>query len=96
MPFSQRYGIGRTPAQLRAAAQPHPMEILSGEYEKKCVVWRLNDLMHREDDINTFGVQVVDGTPQPLRPIKWCAADSLFVRLMVITRLDRSRCDEDV
>lgn len=71
------------------------MDIHSGEFRKGVIITRLIALDSRAEDIRAFGTKLVDGAPRQMRPLGWCEADDVFVRLMVITRLDRSVCDEE-
>lgn len=88
-------------SDVRKAMQPHSIDIHSGQYEQEVTARRMVDLVQRvalkelQDPAMTtraMGGWVLSGEIEP-RPDTWCAADTTFVRLMQITRLDRSRLE---
>lgn len=102
--FSQQLqAVGRamrvklTRKEERACQTPNPIDIYCGEYETRMARKRAQDRLHEATfaplmrDAN--GGMTYDELRYPMRGAKWCDADHAWLRLMNITRLDRSRLD---
>jgi hypothetical protein len=74
---------------------PHPMEILSGAMERHWMEYRQRRRLDERFDSTVFGDARMHAIGQMIaqRPQGWLSVDLAWLRLMAITRLDRSKCD---